>query len=92
MCVSVLHYKKERKKNAPFFSFFSFDCFKVTKHGHLVNLSFKTDSGKKRKGSKKKTKASANIECRPELSHLVGLLGDCRHNKTNNPHPAPFML
>ena len=27
------------------------------------------------------TKASANIEYRPEFSHLVGLLGDCRHNK-----------
>ena len=24
-----------------------------------------------------------NIEYRPDFSHLVGLLGDCRHNKKN---------
>ena len=30
------------------------------------------------------SRASANIEYRPEFSHLVGLLGDCRHNKKKN--------
>ena len=29
------------------------------------------------------TKASASIAYRPELSHLVGLLGDCRQKKDN---------